>query len=282
MRHATDYALDGMARVVQAVRVVGLDLVRGAALASRATLMSAGVLALVSAATALGHGPLREQLAVQIPTVWASLRPAADAPQAPAAADTAAVSGNPTVPQTTVLEAVTAREQKLVTQYLSRRYRVADEAVHKLVAAAYRIGVDLQLDPQLILAVMAIESGMNPLAESAMGAQGLMQVMTHIHRARFEPHGGGEAALDPIANIQVGSTILKEFIQRGGSVERGLQLYVGAGNLPDDGGYTQRIMGEKARIALAAAGKMDAALRPAAPSAPAAAQAAADGAASGV
>jgi hypothetical protein len=49
-------------------------------------------------------------------------------------------------------------------------------------------------------------------------------------------------------------------ISRGGSVERGLQLYVGAGNLPDDGGYGARVLGERARLALAATGKVEAAI----------------------
>ena len=99
-----------------------------------------------------------------------------------------------------------------------------------LVSTAYQIGKEYKLDPLLILSVVAIESSLNPYAESAMGAQGLMQVMTRIHAGRFEAHGGQMAALDPVANMKVGSAILSDLIARGGSVERGLQLYVGAGN----------------------------------------------------
>ena len=150
--------------------------------------------------------------------------------------------------------------QKHVVQYLSRRYRVAEEATRMLVSAAFQIGKDSKLDPLLILSVVAIESSLNPFAESAMGAQGLMQVMTRVHAERFEPHGGHLAALDPIANMKVGSAILNDLINRGGSIERGLQLYVGAGNLPDDGGYGARVLGERARLALAATGKVDAAI----------------------
>jgi hypothetical protein len=49
-------------------------------------------------------------------------------------------------------------------------------------------------------------------------------------------------------------------IRRGGSVERGLQLYVGAGNAPDDGGYGAKVLGERSRLATAANGKVDAAI----------------------
>ena len=151
-------------------------------------------------------------------------------------------------------------QQKRIAQYLARRYRVADGAVRLLVATAYQIGREKNLDPLLILSVVAIESSLNPFAESAMGAQGLMQVMTRVHAQRFEPHGGETAALDPITNMKVGSSILHELISRGGSVERGLQLYVGAGNMPDDGGYGVRVLNERGRLQMAAAGKVDAAL----------------------
>jgi hypothetical protein len=87
-----------------------------------------------------------------------------------------------------------------------------------------------------------------------------MQVMTRVHTERFVAHGGDIAALDPVANMKVGSDILHELISRGGSVERGLQLYVGAGNMDDDGGYGARVLGERARLQLASSGRVDAAI----------------------
>jgi len=147
-----------------------------------------------------------------------------------------------------------------VAQYLSRRYHVADEAVRPLVLAARKAGQESQLDPLLILAVMAVESSLNPFAESPVGAQGLMQVMTSVHSTRFGLDGDQHNALEPVANIRVGSAILSDAIRRGGSLERGLQLYVGAGNLPDDGGYASRVLSEMARLKMAAAGNVAAAL----------------------
>jgi soluble lytic murein transglycosylase-like protein len=152
--------------------------------------------------------------------------------------------------------AATDPRQRAATQYLSRRYRVADEAVGRVVAAAWSAGRSSQLDPLLILAVVAIESSMNPFAESAMGAQGLMQVMTHVHADKFAPHGGDSAALDPVANIKVGAEILGEMVRRGGSVERGLKLYVGAGNHTDDGGYSARVLAELIRLNQAVTGRV--------------------------
>ena len=69
------------------------------------------------------------------------------------------------------------QQQQWVTQWLSRRYRVAQDATKMLVAASYATARDMKFDPLLILAVMAIESGLNPFAELD-GAQGLMQVMS--------------------------------------------------------------------------------------------------------
>jgi hypothetical protein len=120
------------------------------------------------------------------------------------------------------------RQQKYVTEWLSRRYRVAGDAANMLVSTAYSTAHEMKLDPLLILAVMAIESGLNPFAESPMGAQGLMQVMSKVHSDKFQEVGGAQAALNPVANIRVGALILKDYVKRTGSVEGGLKSYVGA------------------------------------------------------
>ncbi|WP_069168088.1 lytic transglycosylase domain-containing protein [Burkholderia mallei] len=146
------------------------------------------------------------------------------------------------------------REQALVATYLARRYRVAQEPVGQLVKAAFQTGRDVGLDPLLILAVMAIESGFNPYAESGVGAQGLMQVMSKVHSDKFEYFGGTDAALQPVVNIQVGALVLKDCIARGGSLAGGLRLYVGA-TTPDDGGYGAKVIGERDRLRDVARGR---------------------------
>ena len=153
-----------------------------------------------------------------------------------------------------------APSQTNVALYLARRYHVADEAVRVMVATAEVAGRQQQIDPLLILAVVAVESSMNPFAQSPVGARGLMQVMPGVHGGKFVDSNVARATLDPVANIQVGSQILSDVIRRGGSIERGLQLYVGAGNLADDGGYANRVLGELGRLKLAATGSVAAAL----------------------
>lgn len=148
-----------------------------------------------------------------------------------------------------------SREQQLVTSWLSKRYRVAGDATNMLVSSTYLTAKEIKIDPLLILAVMAIESGFNPFAESAVGAQGLMQVMSKLHHEKFQDLGGVKAALNPVANIKVGSLILKDYVTRGGSVEAGLKLYVGAAAFENDGGYGSRVLQEYRRLKEVATGK---------------------------
>ena len=158
------------------------------------------------------------------------------------------------------------RQQQAVTSWLSKRYRVAGDAANMLVSTAYVTAKDVKLDPLLILAVMAIESGLNPFAESPVGAKGLMQVMANIHHAKFQAMGGPQTALNPVANIRVGSQILKEYVARGGSVEAGLKTYVGAGAFETDSGYGSRVMAEFQKLKMVANGKnVPTFTRPAAP-----------------
>lgn len=157
-----------------------------------------------------------------------------------------------------------SREQIAVADYLARRYRVAGDVTGNLVRAAYSTGKEVGLDPLLLLAVMAIESGFNPYAESTVGAQGLMQVMSKVHRDKLEYFGGPEAALHPIANIKVGALILKECIASGGSLAGGLRRYVGSTSA-GDGGYGAKVLAERDRLRSVAMGHK---VSPNAPQAP--------------
>ncbi|HSW18308.1 MAG TPA: lytic transglycosylase domain-containing protein, partial [Ramlibacter sp.] len=112
-----------------------------------------------------------------------------------------------------------------------------------------------RLDPTIILAVMAVESGFNPFAQSPVGAQGLMQVMTRVHGEKYDLFGGKLAAFDPLSNVRVGVKVLQECVKRAGSLEAGLRQYVGAANLADDGGYAEKVLAEHSRLKDVAGGR---------------------------
>jgi hypothetical protein len=146
------------------------------------------------------------------------------------------------------------QQQVALAKWISRRYNVALEPVGRLVQEAWTIGHAVGLDPTLILAIAAIESRFNPFAQSAMGAQGLMQVMTRVHVDKYEPFGGTHAAFDPIANLKVGVQVLRECIARAGGLEAGLRWYVGAANSADDGGYLSKVLSEQGHMKRVASG----------------------------
>ena len=81
-----------------------------------------------------------------------------------------------------------------------------------------------------------------------------MQVMTSVHTDKFESFGGTHAAFDPISNLKVGVQVLRECIARAGGLEAGLRWYVGAANLPDDGGYIGKVLSEQGHMKRVAGG----------------------------
>ena len=143
----------------------------------------------------------------------------------------------------------TDAERKAVTSHLTKKFGLSPEDTAHYVAQAIAVGKEVNLDPTLILAVMAIESSFNPRAESRAGAQGLMQVRTHVHQEKFEPYGGPLAAFIPEANIRVGALILKACIAKAGSLEAGLKNYLGAPNAASGiNTYTGKVFSEREEL----------------------------------
>ena len=138
------------------------------------------------------------------------------------------------------------REIEAVASAVARRYRISLEATRELVGTAYREGKVIGVDPLLIIAVMAVESRFNPIAQSDGGAIGLMQVIPRFHADKFDV-ALGKSVLDPRTNIQLGARVLKDYIRRGGTDAAGLQLYNGASS--DSGNaYANKVLGERQRL----------------------------------
>ena len=167
------------------------------------------------------------------------------AAEAPAVAEEATPA--PDALQTVAQAAVVQEEQKALAEYIAKRWRIASESAASFVSIAYRAGNVHSVDPLLILAVMAIESGYNPVAESFMGAKGLMQVIPRFHLEKLTPHGGAEALLDPEVNILVGAQILREYSRRLRDQELALQMYGGAFDEPN-AQYANKVFAERSRL----------------------------------
>lgn len=149
--------------------------------------------------------------------------------------------------QEAILSPMEEGRYRALSEYVAKRYRVSQDVAFNLVSLAHRAGTELQIDPLLIIAVMAVESGFNPIAESVAGAKGLMQIIPKFHGDKLEEFGGEQSVFDPATNIQVGSQILKEYIRQTGSVGIALQMYAGAlGDSEDQ--YTNKVMGMKQRL----------------------------------
>ena len=138
------------------------------------------------------------------------------------------------------------REIEAVANAVARRYRISLEATRELVGTAYREGKVIGVDPLLIIAVMAVESRFNPIAQSDGGAIGLMQVIPRFHADKFDV-AHGKSMLDPRTNIELGARVLKDYIRRGGTDVAGLQLYNGA-SADAGNGYANKVLGERQRL----------------------------------
>jgi hypothetical protein len=164
-------------------------------------------------------------------------------------------AGTPVNTSSTADLADLTRAQANVARWIVRRYHVAPEPVARLVQESWTVGQRTGIEPTLILSVMAIESSFNPFAQSPVGAQGLMQVMTKVHSDKYESYGGHLAAFDPVSNLRVGVLVLKECIAKAGGLSDGLRFYVGAGASDDDGGYAAKVIAEQELLKRVAAGQ---------------------------
>jgi len=138
------------------------------------------------------------------------------------------------------------QQRRNLASFLARRYRIAANAAEHMVGAAFEVSDKVSIDPLLLLAVIAVESRFNPIAESEFGAKGLMQVIPRLHPDKIEEEGAEKKVLDPKTNILLGARILKQYIRQSGSLEGGLQIYNGS-YLDDSNQYAAKVIAEQER-----------------------------------
>jgi soluble lytic murein transglycosylase-like protein len=110
------------------------------------------------------------------------------------------------------------------------------------------------LDPNLVASVALQESAFNPIAVSAAGARGLLQVMpavgAELAAALRIPRFTADDLFDPTTNLRLGSAHLRDYRRRFDSLPRALAAYNGgparverwaAGAAVDDERFVERI-----------------------------------------
>jgi soluble lytic murein transglycosylase-like protein len=140
------------------------------------------------------------------------------------------------------------QNQRAVADFFEKKYKLDRAKIEEYVSNTILVAKEVNIDPVLLLAVISVESNFNPNTKSHAGAEGLMQVMTSVHKDKYELYGGTTEAVKPEVNIRVGAYILKYLIATAGSLRNGLKYYVGAANAEHDGGYADKVLAERNRL----------------------------------
>ncbi|WP_160154412.1 lytic transglycosylase domain-containing protein [Microbulbifer sp. ALW1] len=111
------------------------------------------------------------------------------------------------------------------SQPLARYIKDPEERMHVL-KAIHREATRAELQPEIVLAVIQIESAFNPYAVSRVGAQGMMQVMPFWKKELGRPE---DNLINMDTNLRYGCTILKHYIKKAkGNMPNALAYYNGS------------------------------------------------------
>jgi soluble lytic murein transglycosylase-like protein len=148
------------------------------------------------------------------------------------------------IPADTATATVSAQRRKIasLSGHIQSRYQIPDHKAQQIVAAAIRSGETHQVEPELILAIIAVESMFRERAVSRVGARGLMQVMPGSHSGKVRQIGGRHALFDPDKNIHTGAWILADYLDnQSGNLRRALLRYNGSLHLRRSA-YPEKVM----------------------------------------
>jgi len=125
--------------------------------------------------------------------------------------------------------------------HIAGNYKVSGAQAHEIVDAIFAVSRENNMDPLLVLGMIAHESSFNNKATSDYGAAGLMQVHAPSHQALLKEIGLRDR--DPKVvqkkltskvrlNVTAGVRIYKAYEKQYGSAVKALQAYNGARNDP--------------------------------------------------
>jgi len=109
------------------------------------------------------------------------------------------------------------------------RSGLSEAEIAQVAAALVREANIHEIDPNLVLAVIHIESRGNTFALSPVGAMGLMQIMPPTGEelaAKLDiPWRGSQTLFDPVLNVRLGTAYLKQLESRYRSMPIALAAY---------------------------------------------------------
>lgn len=111
-------------------------------------------------------------------------------------------------------------EDQVADQLQRLNSTLTERQVRRIAAAVIKYSAKYGLDPQLVTAVMRVESTARPWVRSPAGAVGLMQVMPHV--AAQAEFAGNLTTTE--SNVEAGCMILADNIRRLGE-EDGISAY---------------------------------------------------------
>lgn len=111
-------------------------------------------------------------------------------------------------------------EDQVADQLQRLNSTLTERQVRRIAAAVIKYSAKYELDPQLVTAVMRVESTARPWVRSPAGAVGLMQVMPHM--AAQVDFAGNLTTTE--SNVEAGCMILADNIRRLGEAD-GISAY---------------------------------------------------------
>jgi soluble lytic murein transglycosylase-like protein len=149
----------------------------------------------------------------------------------------------PAAPSAPAVAAAPSADHDAISRVLSRvNGQLSESERVRIARAVVRYSAKYQLDPELVTAVLMVESRGLPSARSPKGAMGLMQVMP----AMLEPLGMAGNFTTVESNIEAGCLILADNIRRMGEAD-GILAYFWGPNIRGDA-YLVRVRAAQAEV----------------------------------
>lgn len=126
-------------------------------------------------------------------------------------------------------EAAKSPEHKILRELRARATSLSDAELELLARTILEESERHHFEPELILAVIFVESSGRPAAVSGVGALGLMQIMpltgAELARRHGLPWDGPDTLLDPVINVKLGIAYLRSLTNRYADTSAALAAY---------------------------------------------------------